>query len=91
MDGFFQSQCFVGSSTVGTRRGKILSAAQSLVSIHFQGTGETVERDEPLLSHKKVTDSAPQQEVLWFDRDTKKNNNITAHQEGQGAAGAASE
>ena len=52
--------------------GGMLNAAQSLASIHFQAMGGTAEREEPLLSHKKVTDWAPLQEVLWFDRDTEK-------------------
>ena len=34
--------------------------------------GERAEGAEPLLSRKKVTDWAPQQEVLGFDLDTEK-------------------
>ena len=52
--------------------GRCLTMAQSLASIHFQVMGEREEGEEPLLSNKKVTDWAPQQEVLGFDLDTEK-------------------
>ena len=43
---------------------------RSLASIHFQAMGERCEGEEPLLSHKKVTGWATQQEVLGYDIDT---------------------
>ena len=46
--------------------------AQSLASIHFQDMRVRAQGEEPLLSHKKVTDWAPQQEVLGFDLDREK-------------------
>ena len=52
--------------------GRCVALAQSLASIHFQAMGERGEREKPLPSHKKVTDWAPQQEVLGFNLDTDK-------------------
>ena len=52
--------------------GRCLALAQSLASIHFQAMGERAEGEEPLLSHNKVTDWAPQQEVLGLDLDSEK-------------------
>ena len=48
-------------------RGRCLALAQSLASTHFQAMGERAEGEEPRLSHKKVIDWAPQQDVLGFD------------------------
>ena len=52
--------------------GRCLALAQSLALIHFQAMGARVGGEDPLLSHKKVTDWAPQQEVVGFDQDTGK-------------------
>ena len=49
--------------------GRCLALSQSLESIHFQPMGERAEGKEPMLSHKKVTDWAPQQDVVGFDLD----------------------
>ena len=61
-----------GGSTVGTRRGEMLSASTITGIDSFPGHGERVEGEEPLLSHKKVADWAPQQEVMGFDLDTER-------------------
>ena len=52
--------------------GRCIALAQSLASIHFQAMGKRGEGEKPLPSHKKVTDWAPQQEVLGFNLDTDK-------------------
>ena len=45
----------------------------TLVSVNpFPGDGREVRRGEPLLSHKKVTDWATQQEVMGYDIDTER-------------------
>ena len=44
--------------------GRCLATGQSLASIHFQAIEEREEGEEPLRSHKKVTDWGQQQEVL---------------------------
>ena len=49
--------------------GRCLALVQSLSSIHFQAMRERAEREEPLLSRKKVANWAPQQDVLGFDLD----------------------
>ena len=56
---------------MGTRRGEMLSACAIAGIDSFSGHAGEGGREEPLLSHK-VTDWAPQQEVLGFDLDTEK-------------------
>ena len=50
----------------------MLSASAITGIVHVQAMGERAVGEEPLLSHRKVTDWAPQQEVLGFDLDTEK-------------------
>ena len=50
--------------------GRCLDLSRSLASIHFEAMGERCEGEEPLLSQKKVTGWATQQEVLGYDIDT---------------------
>ena len=52
--------------------GRCLVLSQALASNHHQAMGERAVGEEPLLSHKKVTDWAPRQEVLGFDLDTER-------------------
>ena len=49
---------------------RCLDLSRSLALIHDQAMGERCEGEEPLLSHKKVTGWATQQEVLGYDIDT---------------------
>ena len=50
--------------------GRCLALSQALVPNDHQATGERAVGEEPLLSHKKVTDRAPPQKVLGFDLGT---------------------
>lgn len=50
--------------------GWCLALAQSLASLRFRAVGGRAEEEGPLVSHKKATYWAPQQEVLVFDLDT---------------------
>ena len=54
----------------GKEGGRCLDLSRSLASTHVQAMGERCEGEEPLLSHKTVTDWATQQEVLGHDIDT---------------------
>ena len=49
---------------------RCLDLSRSLAFIHEQPMGERSEGEEPLLSRKKVTSWAKQQEVLGYDIDT---------------------
>lgn len=51
--------------------GRDLALLQALASNRYQATGDIAEGEEPLLSHKKVSDRAPRQVELGFVRDTK--------------------
>ena len=57
---------------MGTVGGRCIALAPSLASIHFQAMAERREGGESLLSHKKVTDWAPQLELLGFNLDMEK-------------------
>ena len=53
-----------------TEGARCLDLSRSLAFIHEQAMGERFEGEEPLLSRKKVTGWATQQEVLGYDIDT---------------------
>ena len=67
--------------------GRCSALVQSLASIHFQAMGERAEGEEPLLSQGHGL--GPTARSTRVRPGHGKNDNITAVQEGQGAAGVA--